>query len=194
MAYNFSKNKPNINELNRIAAREKEAALKQKPKKKMKKLLVVLGLVVGFFGVKAIVNSLQEPSSGMVVVMDDPMINEDGGVDGTTVMAESEVASETYIMGDLNLSGVVGDAPGEEGYVAPAPVVVKFEPLSFNKGSLSKFAKANGAKVIKLAPHVQKYLKSLGVETDKGVKIDGALYIKVGSKRYVVYKGELIKL
>ena len=140
MAYNFSKNKPNINELNRIAAREKEAAQTPKPKK-MKKGIVLLGLIAAFFGVKAIVGSLQQPSEGKV------MLTPETTIEGTTVETEEEAAaSETeYIVGDLDLSGVVGDAPGEEGYEAPEEAKPDFIPAKFKK--LKDLRKQGGKKV-----------------------------------------------
>ena len=142
----------------------------------MKKLLPVLILVVAFFGIKAIVNTLtNEPATGQVVIVEGEEVDVEP-VDTLTVTVEPMPIPEPEPLPD------------------PQPEVVVWKPLVWTKGSLKKFAAANGVKVMELKPQVVKYLKTLGVETDKGVKIDGDLYIKVGSKRYVVHLGKLIKL
>ena len=145
----------------------------------MKRVTIILLLIAGFFGVKAIVNTLtNEPATGVVVVVDGEEVDMPTPTETTTVVVEvepTETATETVVIEPME------------------PVV--FEPLSFSKGSLKKFAAANGAKVIKLKPQVVKYIKtSFGLDVDKGVKINGDLYIKVGGSRYVIHMGELIKL
>ena len=141
----------------------------------MKKLLVLLFVVVGFFGVKAIVNSLQEPASGTVVVMDDPMVNDMGGVDGTTVMTEEEVEE----VEEMEPIVVVEEEP------APMPV---FQPLAFD-GKLGKFAKANGGKKVNVpSAFVKKYNTK-----KKGVRVGGDFYFESNDGTlYVFHAGEVI--
>ena len=143
----------------------------------MKKITIILVLIAGFFGIKAIVNTLtNEPATGMVVVVEGEEVEMEP-VDTLTVTVEPMPIPDPEPMPD------------------PQPEVVVWKPLVWTKGSLKKFAAANGVKVMELKPQVQKYLKTtFGIEVTKGVKIDGDLYIKVGSKRYVVHTGKLIKL
>ena len=100
--------------------------------KGLRSLLFVLGAIAVIFGIRAFQQELKEPAEGTVIVeaMDDPMINEMGGVDGTTVMTEEEAmeAEEAEMPMDME--------PMEE--VKEEEI---FTPLPFD-GRLGKFIKS----------------------------------------------------
>ena len=145
----------------------------------MKKLLVLLFLVVGFFGVKAIVNSLQEPATGVVVV--EPVdLTPSNTITGTTVPTEEEVEEE--------------ETEEAEEPMAVEPVVT-FSPLDFTGKGLNKFARANGGKVVKIEGAI---LKAVAVHFDehvtiakKGVIVSGVLYVKTSMGAVAINKGEV---
>ena len=141
----------------------------------MKKVIIGLLLLVGVvFAVKSTKRTLDEPASGVVMV-EDEMINEDGGVNGTTVMTEEEMMEEEVMDEPILVEEV------EE-------VVPAFEPLAFN-GKLGKFAKANKGKVIKLPTG---WVKMYGAK--KGVRVGDDVYFKGKDGLFVFHSGEVIKL
>ena len=145
--------------------------------KGLRSLLFVLGAIAVIFGIRAFQQELKKPAEGMVMVeMKDPMINEMGGVDGTTVMTEEEAmeAEEVEVPMDME--------PMEE--VKEEEI---FTPLPFD-GRLGKFIKKyGGVKVDLPAPWVKMY----GVK--KGVKINGDVYFEAKDGHfYVFHKGKLL--
>lgn len=143
----------------------------------MKKVIIGLVLLIGIvFAVKSTKRTLEEPATGVVMVEDDPMINDMGGVDGTTVMTEEES------MEAMEEDVILLEEPVVE------EVVEVFVPLSFN-GKLGKFAKANKGVVLKLP---SQWVKQYGAK--KGVRIGDDVYFKGKDGLYVFHAGEIMKL
>ena len=145
----------------------------------MKKVIIGLLLLVGVvFAVKSTKRTLSEPATG-TVVMDDPMINDMGGVDGTTVMTEEEAMAEETT--DETLMETTEETP------APETEEV-FTPLAFN-GKLGKFVKKNGGKIVKLPPTL---VKQYGAK--KGVRVGDDVYFKGKEGLFVFHAGEVLKI
>ena len=139
------------------------------------KLLLGVGVIFGAF---FLISELSSPAEGKVEVVQEE-VKED-----KDVVIKVTVDDEVVVDIDTSESEEVVEEVVEE----------VFMPLSFKK-SLNRFAKDNGAKVVKLTKLEKNYVKTVsGKEVSKGVKIDGALYFKSGSQAYVIYKGVLIKL
>ena len=151
----------------------------------MRKGIILLALVAAFFGVKAVLNSLMQPAEGMVVIEmpTDPMINDMGGVDETTVMTEEEMM-ETEM---------------EDTAMEPVETKPVFTPLNFTGKKVKKFAKANGGKVMAINNTYARALINFGLDKadlpNQVIKVNGDLYFKSKSGvLYVAHMGELIKL
>ena len=144
----------------------------------MKRVIIGLLLLTGlYFAVTSLVSEATDstvsgPVEVEVVVSDDPMINESGGVDGTTVPTEEDSIPE-------QTTDVVDIPEPEEVEEVEEEV---FVPLKWNGKSIKKFARDNGGIIV----------------TIKGVKyakIGDAYYFSKGKgNAYVRYKGEIIKL
>ena len=135
----------------------------------MKKLLVLLFIIAGYFGVKAVINSLQEPAEGTVVVVADEPVEVTPTETATVVIMEEPTPEP------------------EPEVITPAPV---FEPLAFD-GKLNKFAKANGGKKVN-SPKA--FVKSYGAKK-KGVKVGGDFYFESeDGTLYVFHAGAVIKI
>ena len=143
------------------------------------KLLLVFVVAIG--GIKLVQTIKHEPAEGkveMVVVKDDPMINDMGGVDGTTVMTEEEM-----------MDSEMTEEVMEEEVMKEEVVEEVFMPLAFD-GKLGKFIKKNkGVKVDLPGPWVKLY------GAKKGARVGDDIYFKAkDGVLYVFHNGKLIKL
>ena len=149
-----------------------------------RKLIIIIALIATFFGVKAVLNSLQQPAEGKAVVVNGEPEIVIVDVDTTTVATETIVIPEPV------------DPKPVDPEVIPEVV---FEPLKFNGKRLGKFAKANGGKVMNLTNTYARALIGFGLDKanlpTKVVKVGGDLYFKAADGTlYVAHEGKLIKL
>lgn len=140
------------------------------------RFFIVLGAIAALaFGVKAFLSSLEKPAEGKVevVVIADPMINDMGGVDGTTVMTEEEASAAATETVEV-----------EEEVAQPS-----FVALPFN-GNLNKFAKKYKGLKVKLPKTI---IKTYG--TKKGVRVGDDVYFQSeDGSLWVFHAGKFIMI
>ena len=142
----------------------------------MKKVVIAFLLVLGGLVTYSIVDSVKNRPATGVVKTNDPKINDQGGVTGTTVPT-------------MTTTTTIEPMPIPDPEPKPDPQPTVFVAKTFKK-SLKRFAKEHKLKVVNAPRHIAKIFKT------KKVVYDGTDIYLIGGdgNRYVIHKGKKIKL